>query len=98
MRLATSRLVGSLILLCALGLALLALAGCGPIGAGGTVKPQLPALPPSAVASCGRPTAKVGDDLGVLAARFNAARACEAGKRAAIIGYYNGLKTGLAGK
>ncbi len=80
-------------------LSLLALAGCNTTtGAAGTVRPQLPDLPDRAVAGCKRPVAALGDDLGVLAADWKATAVCESGKRAAIIVFYKGLQTGLAGQ
>ena len=75
------------------------LAGCNTsTGAGGTVKPVLPDLPPKATAICPAPTAKVGDDLGVLAARWKATAVCEGGKRATLLVFYRDLKTRFAGK
>lgn len=73
------------------------LAGCSATLGAGTGKPLLPDLPAKAVSSCGKPVAKVGDDLGVLAARYNAARSCEAGKRGALIVFYRDLRKGFAG-
>ena len=78
--------------LCASLACLLALAGCQTTGAAGTVHPQLPDLPPKAVASCGRPAVKRGDDLGVLAARWKATALCESGKRSSVIAFYSDLK------
>lgn len=89
------RSIGSMIAI----LGMLALAGCGATtGAAGTLKPQLPDLPPPAVAKCARPLAAVGDDLGVLAARWKATAVCEGGKRAALIVFYGDLREGLAGE
>lgn len=81
-------------------LSLITLAGCQsrPTGAAATVQPQLPPLPSRAVATCQRPVAALGDDLGVLAAEWKATAVCEGGRRASIITFYNGLRTGLAGQ
>ena len=79
-------------------LAPIMLAGCNTIGAGGTVKPQLPNLPQSATEACSKPRAAVGDDLGVLAARWKTTAVCESGKRRSIITFYGNLQRGLAGK
>jgi hypothetical protein len=81
---------------CASLILLVVLAGCQTTGAGGTVHPQLPDIPPEARAACARPTAHVGDDLGVLAARWKATAVCEGGKRASIIVYYDTIKEGFA--
>ena len=80
-------------------LSVVALAGCNTsTGAGGTVKPVLPDLPPKATAVCPvPPLAKLNDDLGVLAARWKATAVCESGKRATLIVFYKDLKTRFAG-
>jgi hypothetical protein len=76
--------------------ALLLLAGCGassvPVP---PPKPKLPALPASASASCARPITKLGDDLGIAALKWKGAYVCEHGKRVAVIGFYDDLRSRL---
>jgi hypothetical protein len=75
-----------------------ALAACSSTGSG-LVKPQFPKLPASATAKCERPPVlKLGDDLGVAAARWKTTAVCEGGKRASLIVFYNDLRTGLSGQ
>lgn len=81
-----------------LALLLLALGGCATnIGAGGSVKPELPALDARLRQPCQFPVAKVGDDLGILALRWKAAAICERGQRKAILGFYDDLRARLNG-
>lgn len=82
----------------AIALIALALAGCQTSAGSGLVKPQLPDLPAAATASCSRPAAHLGDDLGVLAARWKATAVCEGGKRTSLIVFYRDLRGRLAGK
>ena len=63
----SQRLIGSVLLLAMLGVALLALAGCGATAPTPPPKPNLPALPVTATTACVRPVAKIGADLGVAA-------------------------------
>jgi hypothetical protein len=82
----------------AVALLALALAGCQTSAGSGLVTPQLPPLPTGATAQCTRPAAKLGDDLGVLAARWKATAVCEGGKRASLIAFYGDLRGRLGGK
>ena len=77
-------------------LAPLLLTGCGATMPAPPPKPNLPALPASASATCARPVTKLGDDLGIAALKWKGAYVCEHGKRVAVIGFYDDLKARLA--
>lgn len=77
----------------------LLLSGCGTIGAGGTVKPQIQPLDdPRALKPCPRGDAQPGEDARVVAKRKEGARKCEAARRAALVAYIDDLQKGLAGR
>jgi hypothetical protein len=65
-----------------------ALAGCAP----SFVVGPLPDLDARLVAGCGTAPALAGEDPRVSARRKELARRCEAGKRRALVGFYEGLR------
>jgi hypothetical protein len=79
-------------------IAALALGGCTSTLGAGTVRPQLPDLPPRATALCARPVARAGDDARAVAARYSAAYGCESGRRVALIVFYRDLRQRLGGQ
>lgn len=75
--------------------AALLLTGCGATAPTPPPKPNLPTLPASASAPCSRPVTRLGDDLGIAALKWKGAYVCEHGKRIAVIGFYDDLRSRL---
>lgn len=74
------------------------LAGCNGFGGGGTVKPQLPALPAAAARSCTPAVARTGEDARAFAKRAVAAFNACSHTHDEVVRFYNDLRRRLAGK
>jgi hypothetical protein len=62
------------------------------------VSTPLPDLDVRLTQSCGPATAKAGEDVRLAAKRKEAARRCEAGKRIALVGFYENLRLNRKGQ